>query len=200
MRLITSVRVPKKASQAILALVLVLALLVVAAFFFSRAGVIPGVGGGAPASTTASDIAEFTVAGGSMEPALASGQIIRVDTSAYSRAPIRAGDIVLIEQPGGNEHLVKFIRAIPGDTLSLLEQPGGSQVLINNEVLKNSEGEPYLLPENKRAMIGLYIRDYAGVVPEGAYLVLGNHATGSTDSTVFGLVSVGRIKGRVLTE
>jgi len=73
-------------------------------------------------------------------------------------------------------------------------------VLINNEVLKNSEGEPYLLPENKRAMIGLYIRDYAGVIPEGAYLVLGNHATGSTDSTVFGLVSVGRIKGRVLTE
>ncbi|MBI1961439.1 MAG: signal peptidase I, partial [Parcubacteria group bacterium] len=46
----------------------------------------------------------------------------------------------------------------------------------------------------------LYVRDYAGVVPGGAYLVLGNRATGSDDSTVFGLIDANRIKGKVLTE
>ncbi|MDZ4221864.1 MAG: S26 family signal peptidase, partial [Patescibacteria group bacterium] len=96
--------------------------------------------------------------------------------------------------------LVKSVKAIPGDRLGLAEQPGGSHILVNGEILVNSEGEPYLLPEHKAAMIGLYIRDYAGVIPDGAYLVLGNLVRGSTDSTIFGLVDAGRIKGKVLTE
>ncbi len=190
-----------RSSRIISALVLVLALVVVIGIVYRNTGVIPKARDGEGASTAAADIAEFTVAGGSMEPILSSGQTIRVQTAAYDSRPISRGDIILIEQPGDNGFLVKIIKAIPGDTLGLSEQPNNeSQVVVNGEALTNSEGEPYLLPENKAAMIGLYVRDYAGVVPGGAYLVLGNRPGGSDDSTVFGLIDANRISGRVLTE
>ncbi|MBI1961067.1 MAG: hypothetical protein HYS45_00005, partial [Parcubacteria group bacterium] len=143
-----------RASRAILALVLVLAFVAVIGFVFSNTGIIPRVGDGAPESTASADIAEFTVAGGSMLPVLEDGQTIRVHMAAYESTPIAAGDIVLIEQPGDNGYLVKIVKAIPGDTLALSAQPGReSQVVVNGEALTNSEGEPYLLPENKAAMI-----------------------------------------------
>ncbi len=183
-----------------LVFVLIVAAALVGAFFFSRTGVATEGDGNAHESIPAADITEFTVSGGSMLPVLEDGQTIRIETDAYDSVPISRGDIVLIEQPGGSGYLVKFVKAIPGDSLALSGQPNGeSQVLVNGEVLTNSEGAPYLLPENRTRMLNLYIKDY-GAVPEGAYLVLGNRTNGSDDSTVFGLIDANRIKGRVLTE
>ncbi|MBI2050617.1 MAG: signal peptidase I [Parcubacteria group bacterium] len=187
----------KRTGRIMSALVLVLAFVAVLAFVFRN--IISEESGGAPESERSADIAEFTVTGASMEPILFRGQIIRVDTAAYQRDPIKTGDMVVIKQPGDNGYLVKFVKAIPGDTLGLAEQPDGrSRVLVNGEALVNSEGEPYLLPENKTAMLRLYARDY-GTIPDGAYLVLGNRPGGTDDSTVFGLIDAKRIKGKVLT-
>jgi len=46
-------------------------------------------------------------------------------------------------------------------------------------------------------MLSLYERDYKGVIPENAYLLLGNRASGSVDSTTFGLVDKSGIVAKV---
>jgi type IV secretory pathway protease TraF len=46
-------------------------------------------------------------------------------------------------------------------------------------------------------MLSLYERDYKGIIPENAYLLLGNNISNSIDSTVFGLVDKSGIIAKV---
>ena len=73
----------------------------------------------------------------------------------------------------------------------------GWQILVNGKVLKNSEGKAYLLNEQRKKILSLYEKDYNGVIPENAYLVLGNLPEGSMDSTRFGLIGKSSIIAKV---
>jgi type IV secretory pathway protease TraF len=46
-------------------------------------------------------------------------------------------------------------------------------------------------------MLSLYEKDYKGVIPENAYLLLGNLIFGSLDSTHFGLIDKSGIVAKV---
>ena len=46
-------------------------------------------------------------------------------------------------------------------------------------------------------LLALYEKDYQGVIPAGAFLILGNAPGGSLDSTQFGLVSQEDLEGKV---
>jgi type IV secretory pathway protease TraF len=46
-------------------------------------------------------------------------------------------------------------------------------------------------------MLSLYEKDYKGVIPKNAYLLLGNRISGSVDSTTFGLVEKSDIIAKV---
>lgn len=72
-----------------------------------------------------------------------------------------------------------------------------SKLLINNDIVSNSLGDDYVLSEKAHEMLALYEGDYDGIMPEDKYLLLGNLADGSTDSTRFGLVSKSEILGKV---
>jgi|GEM_PF-6965019 len=47
-------------------------------------------------------------------------------------------------------------------------------------------------------MLGLYIRDYDGAIPPNTFLVLGENASGTDDSSRYGLVDISDIVGKVV--
>lgn len=69
--------------------------------------------------------------------------------------------------------------------------------MINGAVAKNSQGSPYLFSSQGYKMLSLYEKDYKGVIPENAYLILGNLTCGSIDSARFGLIDKSGILGKV---
>lgn len=90
-----------------------------------------------------------------------------------------------------------MVKGIPGDKFELIETIGGWNIVINNSIVKNFENQPYIISGNKYKMLSLYERDYNGVIPVNAYLLLSNQSSGSIDSTVFGLVDKSSIIAKV---
>ena len=64
---------------------------------------------------------------------------------------------------------------------------------MDGRIIYNSFGRPYLLDEASRRRL----RPYLGVVPDGAYLVLGNQLWDSTDSRKLGLIDHTSLLGLV---
>jgi len=139
-------------------------------------------------------IEEKIVRGNSLSPLIKPGQTVKVSLNYYSYYPIERGDIVLYNYAGNKDPLIKIIKGIPGDRLELENIGGGWNILINGEVVKNSENRPFLVSGNAYKMLSLY----EGVIPESAYLLLGEIVSGTLDSTRFGLVHKSDILGKVL--
>lgn len=124
-------------------------------------------------------------------------QTVKVLFGYYSCNKIERGDIVAYNYAGDPNPIIKIVRGIPGDKFSLQKTEGGWNIIINGETVKNSKGEPYGLSESGSKMLLLYERDYKGIIPADAYLILGNLASGSLDSSRFGLVGEQDILGKV---
>lgn len=138
------------------------------------------------------------VRGSSLEPLIRNGQEVKVFFNYYKCNEIRRDDIVLYSYAGNNAPLIKIVKGIPGDNFKLVKA-GENQwyILINGEVLKNSQRIPYLISGEKYQLLSIYEKNYQGIIPENAYLLLGNSPSGSTDSTSFGLVSQQDILAKV---
>lgn len=109
------------------------------------------------------------VPSGSMEPTISTGALLVGDRTAFLRGEPRTGDVVLFrnEAEFGRKILVKRVVALPGQTFSM-EQ---GRVYIDGQPLDEayiSEFSSDSYPET--------------VVPQGCYIVLGDHRTSSNDS------------------
>ena len=142
------------------------------------------------------EVEERIVRGSSLDPLIKDGEIVKVLFGYYECNEIKREDIVLYSYAGDEAPLIKIVKGVPGDEFSLQQIDGGWHILINEEILKNSAGEPYLISGKRYEMLALYEKDYKGEIPAGAYLLLGNIPGGATDSTRFGLVSKGGIIGK----
>ena len=140
---------------------------------------------------------ERIVRGDSLSPLVVSGQTVKILFDYYDCYEIKRNDIVVYNFSGNSNPIIKIVKGLPGDKFHLEKTESGWQILINNEVLKNSENKPYLLSENGYRMLSLYEKDYKGQIPEDAFLILGNIISGSLDSTRFGLVGKDDILGKV---
>lgn len=143
------------------------------------------------------DKMSMEVRGNSLSPLITSGQEIEALFKYYDCNSIKRDDIVLVNYAGNDNFLIKIIRGLPGDNFELKERNDGWNIFINGEVLKNSEGQEYLIFEKGYQMLSLYERDYNNKVPKAAYLVLGNKPSGSLDSTRFGLIDKSNIVAKV---
>ena len=128
------------------------------------------------------------VRGNSLAPLIKNGQTVKVLFGYYSCHPIQRNDLIIFHYAGRKDPLIKIVKAIPGDKFHLQKTKAGWHILVNNQVLKNSENKPYLLSGKKHKMLSLYEKDYRGRIPKGAYLILGNQVNGTLDSSAFGLV------------
>lgn len=137
------------------------------------------------------------IRGSSMYPLLKSGDEVHAVFGYYECHSIRRGEVVLLTASGRKNLLIKMVRAIPGDTFSLSSTPQGSEPLVNGEKLLTVSGASYLFRGEAEKILSLYERDYHGVIPPNAYLVLGEMVNGSFDSSHFGLISKKEIVARV---
>ena len=137
------------------------------------------------------------VRGDSLEPLIKNGQEIKILYGYYKCSEVKRGDIVAYDYKGNPEPIIKIVKAIPGDKFSFQKEETGWRILINDEILKNSENIPYLINENSYKLLRLYEKSFNGVAPENTYIILGNQPGGTLDSTRFGLIDKNDIIGRV---
>jgi signal peptidase I len=140
---------------------------------------------------------ERTVRGDSLNPLIKPEQVIKALFNYYNCHEIKKDDIVLFNYAGNKNPVIKIVKGISGDKFELKETIGGWNIIVNNKIVKNSESKPYLISGNAYKMLSLYERDYKGVIPENAYLLLGDRISGSVDSTAFGLVDKSGIIAKV---
>lgn len=138
------------------------------------------------------------VSGDSMSGIAEGGELLKVDYDYYSSHDVARGDIVLYQYAGHDNPLLKQVRGVPGDRFALQPAGGYSLILINGQPALTAEGEEFQLEGNEQVLLGQYVEDYNGIIPGGAYLLLGNMRFGSLDSSRFGLVSQNDILGKVM--
>jgi len=144
---------------------------------------------------------ENIVQGTSLSGAIEEGNTVTILHNYYKCNKIERDDIVAYEYSSQSDPIIKFIKAIPGDSFSLIQDEGGNyNIKVNNNILKTTGGQPYSLSENKSKMLQLFEKNYNGLVPENSYLLLGNKYNGSVDSTQFGLIDQSGIIGKVAVD
>lgn len=135
-----------------------------------------------------------TLSGGSLSPALLSGDQLLFLGGYYGCNPVKYGDLVLYRW-GDNKNVAKFVRGLSGDQLAV-EQISANQwrLELNGQPLHNSLGDDYILSEKKSALIRLYARN----LKANEVLLLGDKSDGSHDSSVFGLVKTDQLVGKLV--
>lgn len=136
-----------------------------------------------------------------MAGAIAEGESVKLLFGYYTCNEVLRDDFIAYDYGGRETPLVKQVRGIPGDVFKIVQDADLYwRLAINNEIQKTSEGKEYLFDENTKKMLSLYEDSYRGLIPENAYLILGNVVTGSVDSSRFGLVGKQDILAKVIVE
>lgn len=143
-------------------------------------------------------IEEKVVRGSSLSPLIESDERVEVLFGFYDCNEVKLNDIVLYGHPGYEEPLIKIVKGISGDNFRLEENEEGWNILIDGNIVQNSEDIPYLINEKRANMLKLYEKDYKGIIPDNTFLLLGNVPSGSMDSTRFGLVDKVEFLGKVI--
>ncbi|MDP2641203.1 MAG: signal peptidase I [Candidatus Yanofskybacteria bacterium] len=138
-----------------------------------------------------------TVRGNSLSGVIESGEDVQIYYNYYqcANSSVARNNLVIYQNADGRE-FIKLAKGLPGDVFTLKKTEMEWNMLINGEILRNSEGRAYTFNQQAYRMLSLYERDYNGVIPENAYLLLGNLSGGSMDSTRFGLVHRSNIVGK----
>ena len=140
---------------------------------------------------------EMIVQGNSLEPLIMPRKTIKVLFGYYSCHEIKREDVVLFDYAASKNPVIKIVKGISGDKFELKQSGSGWNIFINDKLAKNSESKPYLITGNAYKMLSLYEKDYKGIIPENAYLLLGDRVSGSVDSTTFGLIDKSGIVAKV---
>jgi signal peptidase I len=156
---------------------LVFAVLSATGFFCSSVSAQEGAQDACPARAV-------TVRGDSLSPLLPGGARIMMKPAACT-GPVRRGDLVIFRTGAREQPVIKIAKGLPGDRFAV-DQDGF--IIVNDTVLENSAGVAFHLPQAQRGMLRAYQDSYGGVIPAGAYLLLGDSAKSVIDSTRLGLV------------
>jgi len=138
------------------------------------------------------------VSGSSLAGFVESGDSVRVAYDYYACAEVERGDVVIYNDIGNPEPIIKLVKGVPGDSFMLALSEGGAKIFINGEALMTTSAGAYRVSDAAYQLLSLYERDYQGKIPPGALLILGNLPGGSRDSTRFGFASRENLMGKVV--
>ncbi len=128
--------------------------------------------------------ARSRVDGSSMEPSFQDGDYVIVNKLAYRNGELERGDVIVFPYPlNREEDFIKRIIGLPGDRIEVIR--GG--VFINGVRID----EDYLLGDARG--------DYEEIiVPQGTVFVMGDNRNDSSDSRVWGPLTIDEIIGRAI--
>ncbi len=128
--------------------------------------------------------ARIRVDGSSMEPSFQDGDYVIVNKLAYRSGELDHGDVIVFPFPlNREEDFIKRIIGLPGDTLSIVR----GDVFLNGTRIN----EEYLLSDSRG--------DFEEIlVPQGTVFVMGDNRNDSSDSRVWGPLSIEEIIGKAV--
>jgi signal peptidase I len=139
-----------------------------------------------------SSVQAFSIPSASMEPALARGDFVLTDKSAYRSVGPRRGDIIVFKYPlDERRDFIKRVIGVPGDRIEFK----GRQVLVNGQVLD----EPYVKPAQETPPPARCLFVFGcdpTYVPVDSYFVMGDNRDSSQDSRHWGFVRRPKVVGR----
>ena len=119
----------------------------------------------------------------SMQPTLYAGEFLLVNKLAYKLGTPNYGDIIVFPYPRDpKERYIKRVIGLPGDRVRIVE----GRVTVNGQSLE----EPYI------AAHPAYNGEWT--VPDGSLFVLGDNRNQSSDSHVWGFVSIDKVVGKAI--
>ncbi len=143
---------------------------------------------------------QLKVRGDSLSGFIEDGTEMKVLMGYYACNSVERGDIALYSYSIDKTPLIKIVKGIPGDKFQLKKTSASCwNILINGEISKNFQNEPYCFNEGGYKMLSLYEKDYGGVIPADAYLIFGNLVSGSMDSSRFGLIGKNDLLGKAVS-
>ncbi|HOU45735.1 MAG TPA: signal peptidase I [Candidatus Pacearchaeota archaeon] len=147
-----------------------------------------------PDNSCKPDIRTVIINGDSLEPLYKDKEEIKIDYNFLKcNGRIKRNDIVVYEYAQGINPIIKIIKGLPKDRISLDK----GRIVVNGEIVRNSEGQEYKLTAQEQKLINLYINDYKGIIPEDSYLIMGNKI-GSIGSNRLGLVGKEGVLGKLV--
>jgi signal peptidase I len=134
------------------------------------------------------------VVGTSMLPMIQPADRLAVEPTECLKSEIQKEDVILFRSGIDKNPLVKTVHATEGDTLKVDIQGNTGTIFVNNEEITNSAGEKFKLSTNRSKMIKLY----EGTLNPNTFLVMGERALGTNDSSRIGLIHKDDVIGRVI--
>ena len=127
-------------------------------------------------------IPRILVDGKSMEPSFQHNDRVIVNALAFRLGDLDRGDVVVFEREDGRDYIKRVI-GLPGDTIEIL----GGQVYLNGLMIS----EPYI-------MVPIIMDKTAETIPPNTVFVMGDNRNDSSDSRVWGPVSVDNLTGKAV--
>jgi signal peptidase I len=139
-------------------------------------------------------VRSFYIPSASMENTLLIGDRVLVNELVPGVVPVRRGDVVVFQDPGGwlgpgqGDDLIKRVIGLPGDTVSCCDTQG--RLSVNGHPV--DESYVVLQPGSDRVSL----QDFSVTVPKGQLWVMGDNRYESADSRAHGTVPVSDVVGR----
>ncbi|MGI5897914.1 MAG: signal peptidase I [Candidatus Dojkabacteria bacterium] len=128
------------------------------------------------------------VVGNSMHPTYKNGEYLMANKITYKVKKPERGDVIIFKY-SETQDFIKRIIGLPGDKVMLKD----GKMYINGKQLDESD----YLSSSIYTNGGDFLKEGQEItVPEGEYFVCGDNRPHSSDSRVFGPISLGRIKGK----
>ena len=133
---------------------------------------------------------EKIVNGNSMAPLFESGQSLLLLENYYQCNEVKRGDVVAYDHSSRKNPLIKRVKVVGGDNLEFVD----NKLLINGQILINSQAEIYAFTPQQKQWLSLYIEE--GRLRKDAYLIFGENINSSLDSRKFGAVGKNGFLGK----
>jgi len=128
-----------------------------------------------------------------MEPSIAAGEEIDVDTASYAKSSPARWDVIVYHSPQGDGQLCSRVVGLPGEVINFTKDGltiDGKPTTPPSGIFKPD----YKMPA-KAAEIVIIALPYT--VPVNRYFVMGDNVYNSVDSRYWGALDVARIVGKV---
>lgn len=136
---------------------------------------------------------EKEIKGHSLEPLIKDGAKVKVLVGYYNCYSVKRGDIVALNFKTQPDLFAKKVVGLPGDELTFLLD----SFIINGQIATNSQGQPYLLDQKGKTLLGAPLKQNR--LSGGQFLVLSEERNPSSfDCRRFGLISQKQILGKIV--